>query len=271
MSNTPYLLPKARWGNKMGHLEVVDGMHRDGFFCPMADRLMGATVEEFVVPQFKVTREEQDKFALNSQLKAGRALKENTFASETFPIIDLKTQKTLLAVDEHARPDSTLESLAKLSPVFSKTGSITAGNSSGITDGAAFVDVVAQKHSDTLAEIIDWEFCALDPKLMGLGPIECTQKLLERQKLTTDDLEIVEINEAFAAQVIACQRVLNIPDNKINVNGGAIALGHPIGATGTRILVTLAHELKRRGSQKLGLATLCISGGQGAAFLIRSL
>jgi acetyl-CoA C-acetyltransferase len=271
MSNTPYFLTKARWGNKMGHMDVIDGMHRDGFFCPMADRLMGATVEDFLVPQFKIDRSEQDEFALQSQLKAAKAHKEGRFLNETFKIVDSKTEKLILEFDEHPRPDTTLESLAKLPPVFNKAGTITAGNSSGITDGSAFLDIRSQKNSHTLAEIVDWEFCALDPKLMGLGPVACTQSLLSRQNLKIEDLELVELNEAFAAQVIACQRTLRIPESKLNVNGGAIALGHPIGATGARIVVTLTHELKKRGPNKLGLATLCVSGGQGVALLIRSL
>lgn len=271
MSNTPYLLTKVRWGHKMGHQEVIDGMHRDGFFCPMADRLMGATVEDFLVPEFKISKEEQDQFALDSQQKASRAQKLGLFKMESFEVFAPESQKLLLNHDEHMRPETTLESLAKLGPVFNKSGTVSAGNSSGITDGAAFVDLRADKTSQSLAEIVDWEFCALDPKRMGLGPVECTQKLLKRQQLSVEDLEIVELNEAFAAQVIACQRTLKIPPHKLNVNGGAIALGHPIGATGTRLVVTLSHELKRRGPNKLGLATLCVSGGQGLALLIKSL
>jgi len=271
MSNTPYLLPQARWGTKMGHGEIVDGMHKDGFFCPMADMLMGATVDTHLVAQFKITREEQDTFALESQQKAVRASERGIFKEETFEIQAPK-MKAPLAIDEHARAQTTLESLAKLPPVFdSKNGTVTAGNSSGITDGAAFLEISSSLEGGALAEIIDYEQCALDPKLMGLGPVECTQKLLARNNMTVNDLEVAELNEAFAAQVLACQRSLGIPKERLNPNGGAIALGHPIGATGARIVVTLVHELRRRGPGKLGLATLCVSGGQGVAILVRSL
>ncbi|MEO5666555.1 MAG: thiolase family protein [Bdellovibrionota bacterium] len=270
MSNTPYLIPQARWGMRMGNGQIVDGMHRDGFFCPMADMLMGATVDTELVPMFKISREEQDAYALESQVRAGRAAEKGLFKEETFEIQSSK-MKTPLAIDEHARPQTTLESLAKLAPVFdAKSGSVTAGNSSGITDGAAFVKL-SDNSQDALAEILDYEQCALDPKLMGIGPVECTETLLKRNGITVGDLEVVELNEAFAAQVIACQRQLKIPSEKLNPNGGSIALGHPIGATGARIVVTLVHELRRRGSGKLGLATLCVSGGQGVAVLVRSL
>jgi acetyl-CoA C-acetyltransferase len=271
MSNTPYLLPQARWGSKMGHGQVLDGMHKDGFFCPMADMLMGATVDTQLVPMFRISREEQDAYALRSQQRAAAASAQGRFKDECFEIHAPK-MKAPLNTDEHARAQTTLESLAKLPPVFdAKNGSVTAGNSSGITDGAAFLELVADKDAPVMAEILDYEQCALDPKLMGLGPVECTQKLLARNHLRVEDLEVVELNEAFAAQVIACQRTLKIPEEKLNPNGGSIALGHPIGATGARIVVTLVHELKRRGSGKLGLATLCVSGGQGVALLVRSL
>lgn len=271
MSNTPYFLPQARWGSKMGHGQIIDGMHKDGFFCPMADMLMGATVETHLVPKFKITREEQDAFALGSQQKAARAAALGIFQEETFAIQSPK-MKAPLSIDEHARAETTLESLAKLAPVFdSKNGSVTAGNSSGITDGAAFLEISSLTEGGALAEILDYEQCALDPKLMGLGPVACTQTLLNRNGVTVQDLEVVELNEAFAAQVLACQSILKIPEERLNPNGGAIALGHPIGATGARIVVTLVHELKRRGPGKLGLATLCVSGGQGVAILVRSL
>jgi acetyl-CoA C-acetyltransferase len=255
----------------MGHGQVLDGMHKDGFFCPMADMLMGATVDTQLVPMFRISREEQDAYALRSQQRAAAASAQGRFKDECFEIHAPK-MKAPLNTDEHARAQTTLESLAKLPPVFdAKNGSVTAGNSSGITDGAAFLELVADKDAPVMAEILDYEQCALDPKLMGLGPVECTQKLLARNHLRVEDLEVVELNEAFAAQVIACQRTLKIPEEKLNPNGGSIALGHPIGATGARIVVTLVHELKRRGSGKLGLATLCVSGGQGVALLVRSL
>jgi acetyl-CoA C-acetyltransferase len=270
MSNTPYLLPQARWGTKMGHGVILDGMHKDGFFCPMADMLMGATVDRYLVPDFKISRDEQDHFALESQQRAARATERGLFREESFEIQTPK-MKSPLSTDEHARASTTLESLTKLAPVFDpKTGSVTAGNSSGITDGAAFVELSDSRDDGALVEILDYEQCALDPRRMGLGPVACTQALLKRNGLTVDDLDVVELNEAFAAQVIACQRSLNIPKDRLNPNGGSIALGHPIGATGARITVTLIHELRRQGPGKLGLATLCVSGGQGVALLVRS-
>ena len=271
MSNTPYLLPQARWGSKMGHGIVLDGMHKDGFFCPMADMLMGATVDRFLVTDFKISREEQDLFALESQQRAARAAERGVFREESFEIQTSK-MKMPLFIDEHARASTTLESLRKLAPVFDvESGTVTAGNSSGITDGAAFLELSDSKDEGAIAEILDYEHCALDPRRMGLGPVASTQTLLKHNGLTVDNLDVVELNEAFAAQVIACQRSLKIPKDRLNPNGGSIALGHPIGATGARIIVTLAHELKRQGRGKLGLATLCVSGGQGVAILIRSL
>jgi len=270
MSNTPYFLPQARWGSKFGHGQIVDGMHKDGFFCPMADMLMGATVDTQLVPLFSISREEQDAFAFESQARAARAAERGVFREESF---ELKTpkMKAPLFEDEHMRPQTTLESLAKLAPVFDpKSGTVSAGNSSGITDGAAFIALSAAPGAAPMAEILDYEHCALDPKLMGLGPVECTLALLKRNALSVNDLDVVELNEAFAAQVIACQRTLKIPSDRLNPNGGAIALGHPIGATGARIVVTLVHELARRGPGKLGVATLCVSGGQGVSILLRS-
>jgi acetyl-CoA C-acetyltransferase len=270
MSNTPYLLPQARWGHKMGHAPLLDGMHKDGFFCPMADMLMGATVENFLVKDFHISRQEQDDFALSSQEKAAAAQSKGLFKQEIAPITH-EQLKTVFENDEHMRPDTSLDSLQKLKPVFdAKNGSVTAGNSSGITDGAAFLHLSASANQETLGEILDWEYCALDPRRMGLGPVESTQKLLARNKLDLKDIAVVELNEAFAAQVIACQRTLNISPDKLNPNGGAIALGHPIGATGARIVVTLLHELKRRGPASLGIATLCVSGGQGVAILLKA-
>jgi acetyl-CoA C-acetyltransferase len=276
MSNTPYFLPEARWGKKMGHLKAIDGMVKDGFFCPMSQMLMGETVETFLAKEMEITREEQDEFALSSQERAAKAWKSGFFKNETFKIPTHSHQKgdsedAFLETDEHRREGTTLESLAKLSPVFDlKRGSVTAGNSSGITDGAAFVHLSDEKYPHMQVEVLDYEVVALDPKRMGLGPVPATLNLLKRHALKAEDLEAVEINEAFAAQVLACQRELKIPQVKMNAWGGAIALGHPIGATGVRIVVTLSHRLKgKKGA--LGLATLCVSGGQGVAVLVRSL
>lgn len=270
MSNTPYLARNARWGMRFGHSTLVDGMHQDGFFCPMADMVMGATVDEYLAKELNISRKEQDTYAALSQERAAAAWNNGSFAQEVIPLAAEGKFKGLLR-DEHLRPETTLEKLAQLPPVFDpKTGSVTAGNSSGITDGAAWLHVSANQTASAFAELVDYEVIALDPKRMGLGPIAATQNLLKRHKLQARDLEAVEINEAFAAQIIACQRELRIPEEKLNAWGGAIAIGHPIGATGTRITVTLLHRLKGKPGA-LGLATLCVSGGQGVALLVRSL
>lgn len=270
MSNTPYFLMQARWGQRMGHGQVIDGMSKDGFFCPMSEMLMGETVEKFLVPEFQISRTEQDAFAAQSQAKAAAAWKQGLFNKETFEI-PAEGKNPALKDDEHRREDSTADKLAKLPPVFDpKAGTVTAGNSSGITDGAAFVHLSDTPSTHAQAEILDYEIVALDPRRMGLGPVPSTQKLLARHGLQVNDLEAVEINEAFAAQVIACQRTLKVPENKLNVRGGAIAIGHPIGATGARITTTLVHALAGK-SGALGVATLCVSGGMGVALLVRSL
>jgi acetyl-CoA C-acetyltransferase len=277
MSNTPYLLPQARWGLRLGHSTVLDGMVQDGFHCPMADMVMGETVERFLAIELGITRQEQDEYALSSQIKADLAWKSGAYRDETFSI-ETGGGKSLapgfspvFSEDEHRRPDTSLTSLAKLTPVFDpKNGTITAGNSSGITDGAAFLHVSDQRLPHAQAEILDFESIALNPKKMGLGPVQAIQNLLSRHKLSIEDLESVEINEAFAAQVLACQRILKIPPGNLNPRGGAIAIGHPIGASGARVLVTLLHTLKgKKGA--LGIAALCVSGGQGTAVLVRSL
>ena len=269
MSNTPYFLMQARWGHRMGHGKVVDGMTQDGFFCPMSEMLMGETVQRFLADQMEISRAEQDSYALESQKRATLSWQSGLFAAETFEI-PADGKLSGLKDDEHRRDDSTLESLSKLAPVFDpKNGSITAGNSSGVTDGAAFIHVSDQFSAHTQAEVIDFETIAIDPRYMGLGPIAAVQNLLRRQNLQVSDLDAVELNEAFAAQVIACQRTLKVPHEKLNARGGAIAIGHPIGATGARITTTLIHQLKgKKGA--LGLATLCVSGGMGVALLIRA-
>lgn len=270
MSNTPYFLMQARWGQKMGSAEVIDGMHKDGFFCPMSGMVMGETVEKFLVPEFKVTRAEQDEYAIETQRRAADAWTKGLFNAETFEV-PAAGKAPGLRNDEHLRADTTLEKLAKLGPVFdAKTGTVTAGNSSGITDGSAWVHVSDDKGPHAMAEALDYEIVALDPRRMGVGPVEAVQNLLKRNGLTVNDLEAIELNEAFAAQVIACQRTLKIPGEKLNPRGGSIAIGHPIGATGARITTTLLHTLKDKPGA-LGVATLCVSGGHGVAMLVRSL
>ncbi len=274
MSRVPYLLDQGRWGYRMGNQEVVDGMYRDGFFCPLAKMIMGETAE-ILADQYKISREEQDAFALRSQQRAERAINAGRFKDEIVPVtIESKKGPIVVDRDEHPFLGATPEKLGKLKPVFSKTGGITAGNSSGITDGAAAMvlaseNFVKKNNLKPLARILAVTSAGVDPKVMGIGPEPALRKMQERHRLNVHDFSLVELNEAFAAQVIACDRELGIDPDKLNVNGGSIALGHPIGCTGTRITVTLLHELlKRKG--KRGVATLCVSGGMGMALAIEN-
>jgi acetyl-CoA C-acetyltransferase len=266
MSRMPYLLDAddARWGRRMGHLPLVDAMYRDGFSCPLANLIMGETAE-LLAREYGIAREASDAYALRSQTAAAAAVAGGRFDEEIVPI------GFLLDRDEHPRPETTLDSLAALPPVFpdveGQPGIITAGSASGITDGgAAVVLASAERARDLgampLARILGWATVGVDPRRMGIGPVPAVRRLLERVGLALDDFGLVELNEAFAPQVLAVLRDLPIRDDRLNVNGGAIALGHPIGCTGTRILVTLIHEMRRRGTS-LGLATLCVSGGMG--------
>jgi len=266
MSNTPYLLPTARWGQKLGNQKVLDAMYHDGFQCPMANMLMGETVERFIASERKISRKEQDEWALLSHQRAADSWKNSLFNDEVLAVQHPLGQ---LSKDEAIREDASLEALAKLPAVFDKEGTLSAGNSSAIVDGAAWL-WISEKKQNSLAEILDYEVTALDPKLMGLGPVQSVQNILSRNGLKIEDIDSVEINEAFAAQMLACQRDLKIPTEKLNTRGAAIALGHPIGATGARIIVTLAHRLKGK-SGALGIATLCVSGGQGYSVLLRAL
>lgn len=269
MSNTPYLLPETRWGHKMGHTQILDGMVKDGFFCPMSGMVMGETVEKYLASELGITRAEQDAYALSSQERAAVAWKAGHFSGEVCALPS-DGKNPALTTDEHLRAGSTLEALAKLPPVFGKDGTITAGNSSGITDGAAFVRLSLEKTPDAVAEILDYETVALDPKRMGLGPVPAIRNLLARQGLQVSDIEAFEINEAFAAQVIACNRELRIPPEKLNAWGGSIAIGHPIGASGARVTVTLTSRLRGKPGA-LGIAALCVSGGMGVAILVRAI
>ncbi len=270
MSNTPYYLMDARWGQRLGHGKLIDGMTQDGFFCPMSAMVMGETVERFIAAERKITRQAQDAYALLSQQRAESAWTSGAFRPEVFEIAP-EGKNAGLAEDEHRRGSTTLETLAKLSPVFdSKNGTITAGNSSGITDGSAFLCLTAEKQSFSEGEILGMETIALDPKRMGLGPVAAVRNLLGRDRLQVKDIEAFEINEAFAAQVIACQQDLEIPMDKLNAWGGSIAIGHPIGASGARVLVTLLNRLCGKPGA-LGVASLCVSGGQGVALLMRRL
>jgi len=274
MSRLPYYLDGARWGYRLGDQELVDGMYRDGFFCPMAKMVMGETAE-VLAEQYKISREEQDEFALASQTRAAVAIAAGHFQAELAPItLESKKGTTTFARDEHPFPDANLEKLAKLSPVFSKTGTITAGNSSGITDGAAAVIVAGEAFAKRnkltpLARVLAVTSAGVDPRIMGIGPVPALRKMEQKSGLKLADFDLVELNEAFAAQVLACDRELHFDRDTLNVNGGAIALGHPIGCTGTRITVTLVHELRRR-KGKRGVATLCVSGGMGMALALEN-
>ena len=273
MSRVPYFAEGARWGMRMGNTQLVDGMYRDGFSDPLSGLLMGQTAEK-LARQYEISRDEQDEFALRSQQKAQAAIASGRFNDEvmTLEISGRKNETTSFAKDEHCRAGTTREDLAKLPPVFSKNGTVTAGNSSGITDGAAAVVVLSEeglkKHGATPhARIVDYEICGVAPDIMGIGPVPAVRNLLARQNLTLSQIDLIELNEAFAAQVIACDRELGFGAARLNVNGGAIALGHPIGCTGVRITTTLLYEMEKR-QAKLGLATLCVSGGMGFALLL---
>jgi acetyl-CoA C-acetyltransferase len=274
MSRLPYYLDGARWGYRLGNQELVDGMYRDGFFCPLAEMVMGETAE-VLAGQYKISREEQDEYALMSQTRAARAIAAGRFDAEIVPVtIDSKKGTTTFSGDEHPFPNASLEKLAKLPPVFSKTGTISAGNSSGITDGAAALVIaseyfIRQNNLKPLARIVALSSAAVDPVTMGIGPVPALQKLDAKHNLRLHDFGLVELNEAFAAQVLACDRELNFNRDRLNVNGGAIALGHPIGCTGARITVTLLHEMLKRNTKR-GVATLCVSGGMGMALALEN-
>ncbi|MGA7753025.1 MAG: acetyl-CoA C-acetyltransferase [Candidatus Sulfotelmatobacter sp.] len=274
MSRLPYYLDGARWGYRLGNQELVDGMYRDGFFCPLANMVMGETAE-VLAEQYKITRDEQDEYALMSQTRAARAIAAGRFEAEIAPVtLEGKKGTTVFARDEHPFADATLEKLAKLPTVFSKTGTISAGNSSGITDGAAAVVVasehfVKQNNLKPLARIVAVSSGGVDPRTMGIGPVPALQKLQDKHNLRLHEFGLIELNEAFAAQVLACDRALNFNRDRLNVNGGAIALGHPIGCTGTRITVTLLHEMLKRNTRR-GVATLCVSGGMGMALALEN-
>ncbi len=274
MSRLPYYLEGARWGYRLGNAELVDGMYRDGFLCPMAKMVMGETAE-LLAGQYKISREEQDQYALCSQVRAQAASQSGRFDSEIVPVtVEGKKGPQVFSRDEHIFPDATIEKMAKLPPVFAKSGTITAGNSSGITDGAAAMvlaggEFVRRNKLTPLVRIVAWTQAGVDPRTMGIGPVPAMHKLEQKTGWKLDDYDLIELNEAFAAQVLACDRELHLDHARLNVNGGAIALGHPIGCTGTRIMTTLVHEMARR-SAKRGAATLCVSGGMGMAVAVNS-
>jgi acetyl-CoA C-acetyltransferase len=279
MSRMPYLIDSAhaRWGRKMGNFALADAMYRDGFFCPLSTLVMGQTAE-VLARQYGITREDSDAYALESQHRAERAIAAGRFADEITPAPgqDARGGAVDLATDEHPRAGTTIEALRKLplvfEPIDGQPGIITAGSSSGITDGGAAVmlasaEAVAARDLRPLARIVGWATTGVDPRIMGIGPVPAVRRLLDRTGLALDAFDLVELNEAFAPQVLAVLKDLPIDRARLNVNGGAIALGHPIGCTGTRILVTLLHEMIRRDVRR-GLATLCVSGGLGMAMAI---
>jgi len=273
MSNAPHAI-NVREGQKLEKSKLIDTMIKDGLWDAFNGYHMGITAEN-VATKWKITRKDQDNFALSSQTKAEKAEKDGKFKNEIVPVV-LKSEKgdSIFEIDEHPRAGITLETLARLDPVFKKDGTVTAGNASGINDGAAAVILMSRSEAnkrnlEPLAKIISWATCGVDPALMGSGPIPASKKALEKAGWKISDLDLIEANEAFAAQSLAVIKDLGIPKDKVNVNGGAIALGHPIGASGTRILVTLLHEMTKRDAKK-ALATLCIGGGMGIAMCIES-
>jgi acetyl-CoA C-acetyltransferase len=272
MSSIPYLAMDVRWGKKLGDEPLLDAMYRDGYLCPLCDQLMGET-SETLATEYAISREEQDAYAQRSNQRAARAWDDGRFAAEVTPVaVGEGKRAVVVEKDEHFRGDTTLEDLAKLKPVFRKDGSVTAGNASAITDGGAAMLVLSEsavkQHGVTpQAAVLGWTSVGVDPARMGIGPVPAVRKLLERHKLALDQVDLIELNEAFASQVLACDRELQMDPERLNVNGGGIALGHPTGCSGARILVGLVHELARRRG-RYGIATLCVSGGQGMAVLV---
>ena len=273
MSQAPYLLPSMRAGARMGDAKAVDGMIFDGLWEIFNNYHMGLTAEN-VAAQYGITRQEQDQFAFRSQQKCGEAIRAGRFQSEITPVhIKLKKGETVIEADEHPRPDTSLEKMAALRPAFKPDGTVTAGNASGINDGAAAVLLVAEDAVpaglclDGAVRLIDVRSSGCNPAVMGLGPIGAVRRLLEKTGLGVEDIDLWELNEAFASQSIACIRELGFDTARVNVNGGAIALGHPIGCTGARVTTTLIHEMKRRDARR-GVAAMCIGGGMGIAGLV---
>ena len=272
MSSVPFLAPDVRWGKKLGDEPLVDAMYRDGYLCPLCNQLMGET-SETLATEYKIPREEQDAYALQSHQRAAKAWDDGHFAREVVPVTVGEGKRAVtVAKDEHVRADASLEEMAKLRPVFRKDGSVTAGNASAITDGAAAILVLseeaARRHGIVpQAALLGAVSVGMDPARMGLAPVPAVRKLLQRHQLELDQVDRVELNEAFASQVLACDRVLRFDRARLNVNGGGIAMGHPTGCSGTRIMVTLLNELERS-KGRYGIATLCVSGGQGMAVLV---
>ena len=272
MSRAPYLMENGRYGYRLGHGQLVDEMIRDGLWCAFEDCHMGNTAEN-IARDYEVTREDQDGFAAGSQQKAEVAIKSGRFKDEIVAVpVQRKKEQVLVDTDEHPRAGTTAESLGALRPAFAKDGTVTAGNASGINDGAAAVVVMSASRAKAegrvpLARIRGYSSAGVAPRVMGMGPVPAVRAALEKAGVSLRDIDLFELNEAFAAQAVAVGRELAVPEDRLNVNGGAIAIGHPIGASGTRILVTLLYEMQKRNSQ-LGVAALCIGGGQGIAMVL---
>jgi len=274
MSRIPYVLKTARWGTRLRHSELTD-MLWEGLTDPLTGQIMGITAEN-LAEKYKISREEQDEIAFLSNKRAVAAIDAGRFKPEIVPVVQ-KSKKgdKILDTDEHPKRDVSLESLSKLPPTFKEKGTVTAGNSSGINDGAAFAVIMSEEKAKALgikplAEIVSHGVAGVEPELMGYGPVPATQKALQRANMTLKDIELIELNEAFAAQYLACEKLLGLNREITNVNGSGIALGHPVGCTGLRIVVSLIYEMKRRGVE-IGLATLCVGGGMGKAIIIKNL
>jgi acetyl-CoA C-acetyltransferase len=272
MSRAPYLVENGRYGYRLGNGQLVDEMIRDGLWCAFDDCHMGTTAEN-IAREYEVSREDQDVFAAGSQQKAEAAIKSGRFRDEIVPVpVQRKKEQILIDTDEHPRAGTTAESLAALRAAFAKDGTVTAGNASGINDGAAAVVVMSEsravaEHREPLAWIRSYSAAGVAPRIMGMGPVPAVRLALQRAGVELRDIDLFELNEAFAAQAVAVGRELAVPEDRLNVNGGAIAIGHPIGASGTRILVTLLYEMQKRDAH-LGVAALCIGGGQGIAMVL---
>lgn len=273
MSRAPYLADDMRWGSKMGHVQMKDSMLLDGLWCSLEDTHMGLTAEN-IASTYQISRQEQDEFALKSHQRAVRAIDDGSFADEIVAVtVPDRKKTTTVDTDEHPRRDTSLEKLKRLPPVFTRDGTVTAGNASGINDGAAAVILASDRAVQEMglkpmAEIVGFASAGVPPGLMGTGPIAATRKLLSTSGWDLHDIDVFEINEAFASQAICVLRELELDPARVNINGGGVALGHPIGASGTRILVTLLYQMRRQGAN-LGLASLCIGGGQGISMLVR--
>ncbi|MFN8589147.1 MAG: thiolase family protein [Candidatus Eisenbacteria bacterium] len=272
MSSIPYLATNVRWGQKLGDAPLLDAMYRDGYLCPLCNQLMGET-SETLADDYAISREEQDAYAARSHRRAAAAWASGAFAAEVVPVtVGEGKRAATVTTDEAVRGDASEADMARLKPVFRKDGTITPGNASAITDGAAALAVLSEsaaaRHGVTpLGALLGWTSVGVDPARMGLGPVPAVRQLLSRHHLALSDIDLIELNEAFASQVLACDRELKLDHETLNVNGGGIAIGHPTGCSGTRIVVGLLHELRRRGG-RYGIATLCVSGGQGMALLV---